>query len=91
VGWRQAVKAENAARGRVYELRYQVRATDPTTNAGAIALIDFIYAAQRTQVNSSNQDAPYGIGGHGAAAIARRVTRFFRQRLSPEGLSKLAD
>lgn len=78
VGWRQAVELEEQSRSLVFKLRYRAQETKPTTLAGAIALIEFISAAQSTLVNSRNTEAPYGLGDYYPAHIAKNVARFLR-------------
>jgi len=77
-GWRQAIEAERKEHSRVSNLRYRVVYTKPTTIAGALALIEFIYDAQRTYVNSRIENAPYGLGNFYPARICQNVTEFLK-------------
>jgi hypothetical protein len=81
-GWRQAVEAEEAARSLVYRLRYRVKVTVPTTAAGALAMIEFIYAAYRSEVSSGTDRAPYGLSEYCSARIARNVAVLLRMNLA---------
>jgi hypothetical protein len=85
-GWRQAVEAEEAARGLVIKLRYQLQGVEPATVAGAISLIETIYTAHRSEMNSSSDRAPYGLGKYYTARIARHVVDFLKaQRVQDHG------
>jgi hypothetical protein len=78
VGWRQVVEAEEKAKRCVLNLRYRAQSTKPTTVAGALALIEFINAAYRTEARSRDERAPYGLGPYYSAHIARNVAQFLR-------------
>lgn len=78
-GWQQAVEAERAARSKVYSFCNKVPTATPLSIGGAIALMEFICATQRSRMTSSNTDAPYGLGDHHIAGISRRTADFLKR------------
>lgn len=89
-GWRQAVEAEEAARSRLFELRYVVKNTAPTTVAGASALVEFIYVAYRSEINARREHGLYGLGECYTASIVRHVAGFLKTGITQHETKKAA-
>lgn len=89
-GWRQAVETEAAARDAVWRLRYQLQEVTPTTIAGALAMLDSIYAAHRSKSSSGSDRSPYGLGPYSAARIARHASAFLRANAVGRKLTRAA-
>jgi hypothetical protein len=88
VGWRQALAAEDKARDRIARLRYRTMETKPTTLRGALALVEWIHAVNRTYINSPGENSPYGykrrppygLGETYTAHVAKSVADFMKSR-----------
>ncbi len=89
-GWRQAVEAEENSLDLVYKMNYRLQITKPTTLAGAIALLELVYATTITERRAHGRH-PYGLSEHCMARIARHVAGFLKsQSRGRDGLKRAA-